>query len=257
MTFTGNFGQISRGGVAFLADPNVGRRARNRNSEYAASIHQRGIRHGGREAEIGHRGAASGAGWNALHFILGLYCSMNGGMKRIPPSLVKQLRVSKYPLTQIILSVTHCCMPPCLPSSPLADRFAGLSGDVGRKAEEAWLLKRMVLEWLAQILAMLAGLAAQFAAGTLPQPQAARPAPVAPPRLGLKAAGARRSGCARGGADDIQDEVATEVFALGTYAPSQTAPATTRASGSNGPSRGDSPARHSLRLDRGTLRRNG
>lgn len=144
-----------------------------------------------------------------------------------------------------------------LPSSTLADRFAGLSSDVGRDAEEAWLLKRMALEWLAKILSMLAGLAAQFAAGTLPLPQAARPMPAAPPRLGLAAADARRPGYARGGADDIQDEVAPEVFAPGTCAPNQAAPATTCVSGSDGLARDVGRPFHALRLDRGILRRNG
>ncbi len=117
-----------------------------------------------------------------------------------------------------------------LPSSTLADRLAGLSDEVSLEAEEAWRLKRLWLETLARILAMLAGLATQFAAGTLPAPppQAARSAPVAPTHPGIKAPVARRPGRARDGAASIQDGFYMAVPPAGTFAPSRATPATAR-----------------------------
>ncbi len=151
-------------------------------------------------------------------------------------------------------------MSPPLPSSTLADRFAGLSSDVGREAEEAWLLKRMMLEWLAQILSMLAGLAAQFAAGTLPlpqPPQVARLAPAAPPYRGLKASVARCPGRALSGADNIQDEFPAGFPATGTSMPNQAMPASMRIRGPVRPSRGVGRRHLGFRLDWGEARRNG
>lgn len=92
-------------------------------------------------------------------------------------------------------------------ASTLADRLAGLSGDVALEAEQAWRLRRLVLEMLAHMLALLAGLAAQFAAGTLPapQPQAIRPLH-SPKRPILTGAVARWSHRARDGEGGIERE---------------------------------------------------
>ena len=147
-------------------------------------------------------------------------------------------------------------MPAPLSTLTLADRLAGLSGEVSLEAEEAWRLKRLWLEMLARILAMLAGLAAQFAAGTLPAlpPQAARPAPT---HLGLKAANAPHPDRARGYADHIGTEFSTEVPATGTSAPAQTAPVIMSASASDGAARGASQRCLGSRPDWRPPRRNG
>ncbi len=137
----------------------------------------------------------------------------------------------------------------------LADRLAGLSSDVGLEAAEAWRLKRLWLEWLAQILAMLAGLAAQFAAGTLSMlpPQAARSAPMHPR---FKAANAPQPGRAQVYADFTETEFPAEVPATGSFSPEQGAPATMGASASTGPARAASQPRLGSRPDRRPPRRN-
>ncbi len=138
-----------------------------------------------------------------------------------------------------------------LSSLTLADRFAGLSSDVSLEAAEAWRLKRLWLEMLARIFAMLAGLAAQFAAGTLPvlTPQAVRPAPM---RQGFRAANAPRPGRA----DRVETGYLTELSATETLAPNHATPATMRPSGLDGRGRGVGQPHLGPRPDRRPPRKN-
>lgn len=91
-----------------------------------------------------------------------------------------------------------------------------------------------MLEMLAHILALLAGLASRFAAGTLPAPlpQAPRPTPA---RAGLEAAYAPSPGRERNGMVYDEDQCSPQIPAMGTFTPNQMAPVTMRASGPNGP----------------------
>ena len=138
-----------------------------------------------------------------------------------------------------------------LPSLTLADRLAGLSSDASLEAAEAWRLKRLWLEMLARMFTMLAGLAAQFAAGTLPAPtpQAVRPTPM---RQGFRAANAPHPGRV----DRVKIRFLTEVSATETLAPNRAAPATMRPSGLDRRGRGVGQPHLGPRPDRRPPRRN-
>lgn len=118
-----------------------------------------------------------------------------------------------------------------IPASTLANRLAGFSGDAELAAEEAGRLTRLLMAAFGQFLAMLAGFAARFAAGTLPvpQPRVAGPSLVTPTRSGAKAVDARRVGYARNGAAHFEGGFTTEVPTTGTSATGLEAPETMRA----------------------------
>ncbi len=112
-----------------------------------------------------------------------------------------------------------------LPSFTLADRLAGLPGEAGLEAEEAGRLTRLFLEMLDRLLAVLVGLAARFAAGTLPValPRSIRPSPAVARHLGLKSALLRQAGGARTRMYRIKDELPLVAAPLETATPNRMA----------------------------------
>ena len=60
---------------------------------------------------------------------------------------------------------------PPLPSTPFADRFAWLAGEVRAEKDDAGMIVALFIELFARLLGRLAGIAARIEAGTLPRPE--------------------------------------------------------------------------------------